>query len=71
MLSITDLLPDVHDGRVLDFDLALYASGLQESRGHMALERILEARRRRKRAAARVRAVDPDFAPVPGNRGAV
>lgn len=39
---------------MLDFDLALYARGLHMARGQMALGRILEQRRRRKRAAGRM-----------------
>lgn len=63
VLSITDLLPQVADDRVLDFDLALYARGLQMSRGQMALGRLLEERRRRRRR----RAVDAEYQPAGGD----
>ncbi|KAL0638039.1 hypothetical protein Q9L58_002975 [Maublancomyces gigas] len=62
-LSITDLLPDVVDNRVIDFDLAVFARGLQHSRRDMALSRILRRRRARRRAAASNKAVDADYQP--------
>lgn len=65
VLSITDLLPQVTDDRVLDFDLALYARGLQMSRGQMALGRLVEARRRLRGR----RAGDAEYRPVMGDAG--
>lgn len=45
-MRMTDLHPDVVDIRVIDFDWALFARGLQMTRGRMALPRILAGRQK-------------------------
>lgn len=64
LLSITDLLPHITDGRVIVLDLEMYAALLEHSRADMALPRLLEERRRRIRMQGREQAVDADYNPA-------
>lgn len=63
VISITDILPHIHDGRTIELDLAIYARALLNAREKMALPRLLDKRRTSRKLQVAPSAPDPEYRP--------